>query len=100
MYNLFVASDVGKWDTSYFTYQTDRVFEYTADSISKQYKDFDSSSTDELMSFPSLFAYEKFHGIDARIGWINHIKATSSLVKIEHELDPAFPPIPVSRLLE
>lgn len=100
MYNLFVTNDIGKWDASYFTYEIDRVFEYTLDSISKRYKRFNKSSIDELIAYPSLFAYERQNGIDARVGWINSIKATPGLVTIEHELDSAFPPIPASALSE
>lgn len=100
MYNLFVTNDVGKWDASYFTYEIDRVFEYTLDSISKRYKRFDKPSIDELITFPSLFAYEKHNDIGARIGWINNIKVTPGLVIVEHELDSSFPTIPASDLSE
>lgn len=100
MYNLFVANDVGRWDMSYFTYQIDRVFEYTADNLSKRYKKFGTSARDELMNFPSLFAYEKHNQIDARIGWINNIKVTPTFVVIDHELDLSFPPISATSLNE
>jgi hypothetical protein len=100
LYNLFVTDDIGKWDASYFTYEVDRVFEYTLDSISKKYKRLNRVSIDELITYPSLFAYERHRELAARIGWINSIKVTSGLVTIEHELDTAFPPIPAAGLSE
>lgn len=100
MYNLFVTYDVGKWGASYFTYNIDRVFEYTATSIAQEYREFDAPSIDKIKTFPSLFAYEKYLDIDAHIGWINNIQLTSNSVIVEHELDPAFPPISASTLSE
>lgn len=100
MYNLFVAYEVGKWDKSYFTYTLDRVFEHTAASIKQKYRNFDISAIDEIRSFPSLFAYESYRNVAARIGWINNIQLVSNSVVIEHEFDPAFPPISASTLSE
>ena len=100
MYNLFVSYDVGKWDKSYFTYTLDRVFEHTAASIKQKYRKFDTPTIDEIRSFPSLFAYESYRNVDARIGWINDIQLVSNSVIIEHEFDPAFIPISASTLSE
>ncbi|HCK64659.1 MAG TPA: hypothetical protein DHW49_00205 [Anaerolineae bacterium] len=93
MYNLFVTAELERWNRSYVTFESKRVFEYTSSHIFEKYKILNSLTKKELLSFPSLFTYEKFRQLDARIGWINNISVTRGSVQIEFDIDFYYPSI-------
>src|SRR5271157_3042900 len=98
MYNLLVTYEAGAWDASHCKYELNRVFEYTVKSIREKYHSLSETSTNKLMSFPCLFAYEEHRGDYAYIGRIKRVDLHGNLVTIEYKLDRALPPIPATAL--
>lgn len=99
MYNLIVAGQAGAWDGSPYKLESSRIGEYTDDVIAQRYKALDQPAITELQSFPTLFAYEHGHDIDARIGFIQRVTSRSGQVRIEYDFCSDLPTIPASRLV-
>lgn len=98
IFNFLVTYEFGRWDASHYKFDFSRVFIWTSDDISKKFESFTQQNIEELMTFPTLFAYEKQHKSDAQIGYIKHIKPVGKSVNIEYAIDPSFPKIPVDIL--
>ena len=98
MYNLIVTGHAGAWDGSPYKLELSRFCEHTDDIIARKYKALDDSAIAELLSFPTLFAYEDGHKADARVGFIRRVMSRSSEIRIEYEFYSDLPSIPASRL--
>jgi hypothetical protein len=72
--------------------------EYTVPEIAERYKNLDNTAITELISFPALFAYERVHGLDARLGFIKEIRVRSGRVGFEYGFYSELPPIPAAEL--
>lgn len=101
MLNLLVSYRNDSWETSPYEFDKSRVaIEYTANEISERYKNFDKSSLNELMSFPTLFVTEN-ETSNSLIGLIRDIKIRDKSIVIEFEIDkklPTFPSGTIERL--
>jgi hypothetical protein len=53
-----------------------------------------------LQTFPALFLNERQHQLPGRIGWITKVRHRNKEVRIEYEIEPLLPEIPVDRLLQ
>jgi hypothetical protein len=82
MYNLFISSQLGCWESSTYEYDRSRFLEYTNEEIIKKIK----NNYDLLMTFPCLFGYEQFEA-DFYIGKLISIKDRGKNIFIEFELD-------------
>lgn len=99
MYNLLIHGNPDAWKKTRAELERSRVAtEYTVAEIAERYKKFDQTAIAELISLPSLFAYERGHESDARLGMIRKVRLRSGLVQFEFELCPGVSPIPASEL--
>jgi hypothetical protein len=87
VYNLIVAGGLGTWDESQSVLDRSRVGEYTDDALKARYRVLDERAIAELVSFPTLFAYEKVHDAPARLGRVTHIATRGRTVRFEYEFD-------------
>jgi len=93
MYNFFVTSLTGAWDSGGYEYDRGRILEYTRDEVAASFKDFKSSQLEVLKSLPCLFAYEG-KTEDMRVGRLTAITPRGRHLFIEFEFLPNIPPIP------
>ena len=93
MYNLIMTSSPGYWQQSPQTFMASRIFEYTKDSLIERFKSLEGSELRELISLPTLFAYENANGEEARVGRITEFRKRGDTVRIAFELDDAIPAI-------
>jgi hypothetical protein len=101
MYNLFVAYDPAAWNGQPHEYRHEHVLtgNYTADPLRAKYGTLNDTTVQALQSFPALFVNEKQHGLPARIGWITRVRHRGGEVRIEYDIDPLLPEIPMDSLL-
>lgn len=94
MYNLFVTYTAGQWDKSAYEYRPDRVIRvYTDDYLRERFGELDADAISELISYPSLFAYEEHRDDTAYLGWLKRIMPRSGGARIEFELEEALAPL-------
>lgn len=75
------------WDKSPAFIDKDRCLtEYILPEFTEKYSDFSEKAIEELKKMPCVFAYEKIHKLDARIGFINNIDIYQKSVRIDYEL--------------
>ena len=99
MYNLIVSGKRGAWESSRYELNRSRVArEYTVDTISERYEKLDDAAISELMSFPTLFTYERGIEEGARLGFIKEIRVRSGQVRFEYEFYASLPSIPAGSL--
>jgi hypothetical protein len=91
MYNLLVKfSPCGSGRD---TMGLDRIFEYTDEGITAQFKDGDTVSFDKLKKLPCLFMQEGLGDNPAYIGTISRARITRNEISIEYTYDREIPPI-------
>jgi len=100
MYNLIVTGAAGTWDQAQYSMERSRVGEYTDDALSARYRVLDERTIAELMSFPTLFAYEKPLNAPARVGRVTHIATRGAGVRFKYVMLEGLPAIPAAQLLE
>lgn len=98
MFNLLIASNPKKWDSSPCEFERERaVTEYTDDEICERYRDFDEKSIRELKSFPCLFVIENEER-ESRIGYITNIRVRQNTIIIHFEFDPILPALRIGAI--
>jgi hypothetical protein len=97
MFNFIVTGCSGAWDNNQYELDLGRFGEYTDKEIIQRYKPLTSTAISELLSFPTLFAYEQGHNVDAHIGFLKLIRNRSKL-QIEYEFYPNLPTIPATEI--
>jgi hypothetical protein len=98
VYNLLVTADDGAWDNDDFVLDFSRYLEHTDAEIAQRLRALDGPVRAELMSLPTLFAYETPVGGDARVGWIRSIDRRQAEVRITFRFDATIAPVPPQRL--
>tara|TARA_R110001592_G_scaffold54982_3_gene168393 strand:- start:281 stop:1576 length:1296 start_codon:yes stop_codon:yes gene_type:complete len=93
MYNLFVTSNTGAWDTGAYEYDKSRYLEYTNEKLSSALGNLTESNIEILKSYPCIFAYEGDDS-DIRIGNLTSIKERGRNILIEYEIAQDIAPIP------
>ncbi len=88
MYNLFVTASEGAWEKTHYEYDRSRFLEFTLKEFSEKYRPLTAALQTELISFPSLFAYEKIVSAPAKLGWVRKIKLRTDEIRIEFEIEP------------
>lgn len=87
MINLIMVYADNTWDKSPAFIDKDRCLtEYILPEFTEKYSDFSEKAIEELKKMPCVFAYEKIHKLDARIGFINNIDIYQKSVRIDYEL--------------
>ncbi len=101
MYNLIVTSDTKAWTRSSHALERSRFGEYTPEPLKIRYGRIDQQAIVELLSLPTLFAYERPHKMPARIGKLSRIaEGTLGTIRLDFEFMNEIPPIPSDRLDE
>ena len=97
MYHLLVSAS--GWQ-SRDSLSSDRIFEYTQDSLIKMFKSNEGISQAKTSQIPALFVSEI--GLDdsqlARVGYINKVEARGKDVRIGFYFESGIPPIPNTTL--
>jgi len=94
MYNLLMTAGSGNWNNPTWTMSSDRLFEHTDQRLVDHLKQLDGSSmVAQLVSLPTLFAYEHFVQEPARVGRISDVHRGTWDFRITFSLDPSVPPI-------
>ena len=91
MYNLLVSADTGAWNGDPWTIERSRCIrngEFTDEDIAERFGALSSSQINELLRFPSVFAYEAGCGKDPRFGFIREIisQRQQAQVKVSYDL--------------
>lgn len=97
MYNLLVTSRDGAWDEESYEFDKSRFLEYTNENIASALKELSSSHIENLMSYPTLFAYEG-EDSDVRIGYLKSINERGRNLFIEFEFEQNIEPIPFEKI--
>jgi hypothetical protein len=100
VYNLIMTGAQGAWDGTRYDLERDRVGEYTDDALRARYRVLDERTIAELLSLPTLFAYEKVQDAPARVGRVTRVATRGNRVRFEYQILAGVPPIPPARLLE
>ena len=100
MYSFLVIYGTDDWKGPPVVFPSSRVFEYTSDALRDEFKSRDDESAKQLSKYPALFAYEQGNNADARIGRVIALRSRQSEIRVEYEIDEAFPPIPHKKLSE
>jgi len=100
VYSLIVTAKEGTWDGKRYVLPQGRFAEYTDDSLKARYRILDDQAIAELMSLPTLFAYEEPKDIPARVGRVTRITSRGGQVKLDFELLKEVPAIPAAQLAE
>lgn len=88
MYNLIVTGHKGAWDGDTYRLEANRFGEYTEGELAARYRTLNDSATAELVSLPTLFAYEQGHNADARVGVLQGITLRSGKIRFAYHLLP------------
>ncbi|MEH6690273.1 MAG: TIR domain-containing protein [Pseudorhizobium pelagicum] len=103
MYNLLVSGWSESWNGEPFTIERARCisnYEYTDADVAGKYADWNDAVLAELMSFPSIFAYETQCNRPPHFGVIKEITHRQKQVRIEYELVPVQPFLQVEHLVD
>jgi hypothetical protein len=101
MYNLIVTSDCAAWDGARYAMERSRLGEFTPESFRERYRRLDEAAKSELLSFPTLFAYESPCEKPARLGRIVRLReSTGTQFRFDFSLTAGSPPIPPSLIDE
>ncbi len=100
MFNLLISGDDEAWNGEPHPYDRSRIFEYTEDAIAARFNELNEQQVENLLSLPTVFAFEKSIEKDARIGRIRTLKFQHRSVMVEYEFDENAPVIPHALLLE
>lgn len=98
MYNLIMSAFPGYWDQSPQTFSADRIFEHTQKFLVDKFQGLEGPALEELLSLPTLFAYEKANGEDACVGRVTELRKRGKEVRIAFELNEELPRISASTL--
>lgn len=91
MFNLIMRSV--DWNAGSETMPIDRIFEYTDEHVSIQFKHDGKISLDQLISMPCLFMQEGVGSELAYVGQINRARIAGTEVSFEYMLDTEVPPL-------
>lgn len=87
MLNLLITSDEKAWTKSpAFIEQNRCLTECILPELKEKYSDFSKDAIEELKKIPCIFAYEKFHKLDAYIGFIKNVITYQKGIRIDYEL--------------
>lgn len=87
MINLIMEYADNAWDKSPAFIERERCLtEYILPEFKEKYSAFSEEAIEEIKKVPCVFAYEKIHKLDARIGFINNIDFYQNNVRIDYEL--------------
>ncbi|MBB2983408.1 toll/interleukin-1 receptor domain-containing protein [Paraburkholderia tropica] len=100
MYNLLMTGGSGNWNNPTWVMGADRLFEYTHDAFKEKFGSMSDEVVSELISFPTLFAYERGVPEPARVGRITRVQRGYKDFTITFSIDPSIPPIMPDRLME
>jgi predicted nucleotide-binding protein len=99
MYNLLIHSDSEFWEKGKCLFDPSRVFENTDQEIKKKHQFLTENDLDELIKYPTLFAYESQHELPARLGWISDAKSRQNGLRLKFHFESDIPPIHYEQLL-
>jgi hypothetical protein len=91
MFNLIMRGF--DWTANRASIGTDRVFEYTDEHISAQFKSGNALLLDQLRALPCLFMHEGMDDQAAFVGQILNVRLSGRDVAFEYALDGDVPPI-------
>src|SRR5437773_6779639 len=77
VYNLIVTAEENAWDESPYSMSLDRLGEHTAEALKARFRTLSDKAIAELISFPTLFAYEQQNGQPARLGRVTRVARPS-----------------------
>lgn len=97
MYNLLVTADERAWDRETFVLDVSRYLEHTDERLATRFKSLDDSARQELMTLPTLFAYETPLNRPARVGWIRSVARRGKEIRIKFQFDSELDPIQPER---
>lgn len=87
MLNLLITSDESAWTKTPVFMEPERCLtEYILPELKEQYSGLSKKAIEEIKKIPCLFAYEKFHKLDANIGLIKNVDSYQKGIKIDYEL--------------
>jgi hypothetical protein len=93
MYNLLVSGNRIAWNGEPYVFSSDRLFEYTAKNVADKYRDLTAEQIEDLIRLPTVFAYEKGHDLDAKIGKIDRVRVRGKDIRVEYHFLDDVPPI-------
>lgn len=86
MLNLLITSDSSVWTKSPVFWEPQRCLtEYILPELKEKYSNLSKEAIEELKEIPCLFACEKFHKLDAHVGFIKNIDIYQKGIKIDYE---------------
>lgn len=91
MFNLIMRSV--DWDTGRGTIEIGRVFEYTDNHISAQFKENNLPVLDRLLALPCLFMQEGTEDEVAYVGQVNRARMAGGDIFFEYSIDNEVPPV-------
>lgn len=87
MINLLITSDGTAWTKSPAFMEPERCLtEYILPELKEKYSKLSNEMIEQLKKIPCIFAYEKFHKLDAYIGFIKNIDIYQKGIRIDYEL--------------
>lgn len=86
MYHLFVSAGEDAWNGSPYTFERDRVFEYTDADVIERFAGFAPEAVAALLQIPCVFAYEESVGKAPLYGRLTHIHSSGQTVKLDYEI--------------
>jgi hypothetical protein len=99
-YNLLMSANEAAWTGTSWVMEYDRVFEYTNPHVKQQFQALDDAALAALLALPTLFAYEKYVGLAARVGRITGITRQQKEFAFTFNFDTAVAPIPQETLMQ
>jgi len=98
MYNFFVTSQEGAWESAGYEYERGRFLEYTSEEIASRFQELKERQVASLLELPCLFAYEGKAGT-MRVGRLIKLRLRPRTLYIEFKLDENVPPIPFAKVM-
>ena len=87
MINLLITYDSTAWTKSPVFMEPERCLtEYILPELKEKYSNLSNEMIEQLKEIPCIFAYEKFHKLDAHIGFIKNIDIYQKGIRIDYEL--------------
>lgn len=98
MYNLLMTAGEDDWNSPTWSISTGRYLEHTVQMLRNRFESLSQDAVQQLKQMPTLFAYEDFRDLPARVGRITEIQQLHHELRITLAVDPAVAPIPQSVL--
>ena len=100
MFNVMVTAGDNLWEAGAYVWDRSRIFVFTDQAIKDQFKALEQQDLEQLLSFPTLFMYERNVEGQPRVGVLKQIQRRGTEFRVIYEFDETVPPFTYEQIQE